>query len=210
MAEPAFVRDLAPLIHRWGYLAVVGSILGEDFGLPLPGETILITAAVLAGLGQLNIVWVLVVAFLGAVVGDNIGYAIGYFGGRRLVLRFGRYVWITPERLATIERFFARYGDRVVVVARFVELLRQLNGIVAGISKMRWRRFLTFNAIGAALWVCFWGLLAFFAGSRLEGIYGAVRRYELWFAVAAALLLIGFVVYRFTRGRRESQARSNQ
>src|SRR5215470_12434200 len=109
----------------------------------------LISAAVLSGFGQLNILGVLVVAWLSAVIGDNIGYAIGYFGGRRLVLRFGRYMFITPARLANIERFFTKYGPGVVVAARFVEVLRQLNGVVAGISRMRWQRFVVFNAIGA-------------------------------------------------------------
>lgn len=201
MAEPAFVRELAPLVHRWGYLVVFGAILGEDFGIPLPGETMLITAAVLAGLGQLNIFWLLPIAWLGAVVGDNIGYGIGFFGGRPLVLRFGRYVFITSERLAAIETFFARYGGRVVVVARFIELLRQLNGLVAGISRMPWLRFVTFNAIGAALWVSFWGLLAYLAGSRLDSIYGVIRRYELWFALVVGLIAIGFVAYRLKRHR---------
>jgi membrane protein DedA with SNARE-associated domain len=201
MAEPAFVRDLAPLVHRWGYLVVFGSILGEDFGLPLPGETMLITAAVLAGLGQLNIFWLLPIAWLGAVIGDNIGYGIGFFGGRPLVLRFGRYVFITSRRLAIIEGFFARHGGKVVIVARFIELLRQLNGVVAGLSRMPWPRFLTFNAIGAALWVCFWGLFAYFAGSRLDAIYGVIRRYEIWFVLLVALIAIAFVAYRLNRRR---------
>ncbi|HZU15727.1 MAG TPA: DedA family protein, partial [Candidatus Dormibacteraeota bacterium] len=101
-AEPAFVRDLAPIVHRWGYLAVFGTVFLEDFGLPLPGETMLITAGVLSGLGQLSIVPLLPVAWTAAVLGDNVGYAIGLVGGRRLVLRWGRYVLVTPERLQAI------------------------------------------------------------------------------------------------------------
>src|SRR5258708_11848757 len=125
----------------------------EDFGVPVPGETILIAGAIYAGAGRLNVVAVGVVGFVAAVIGDNIGFAIGHFGGRALALRWGRYVFLTEERLNKAEFFFHRHGGKVIVIARFVEGLRQANGIMAGIVGMHWRRFLAFNALGAALWV---------------------------------------------------------
>ncbi|HZU15812.1 MAG TPA: DedA family protein [Candidatus Dormibacteraeota bacterium] len=200
-AEPAFVRDLAPIVHRWGYLAVFGTVFLEDFGLPLPGETMLITAGVLAGLGQLSIVPLLPVAWTAAVLGDNVGYAIGLIGGRRLVLRWGRYVLVTPERLQTIEQFFGRHGGKVVLVARFLEGLRQLNGVVAGLSGMPWRRFLLFNAIGAALWVCAWGLLGDLAGAHLAAVYAALGRVELVLVIALATALLAALGVRRLRRR---------
>ena len=201
-AEPAFVQDLVPFVHRWGYLAVFGTVFLEDFGLPLPGETMLITAGVLAGMGQLGIVPLLPVAWTAAVLGDNVGYAIGRIGGRRLVLRWGRYVLVTPERLQAIERFFWRHGGKVVLVARFVEGLRQLNGVVAGISGMPWRRFLVFNAIGAALWACTWGLLGDLAGAHLAAVYAALGRAELILVVALAAALIAALGAHRLRHRR--------
>src|SRR5271169_2495200 len=118
---PGLLAHLAPLLNNYGYLAVGGFVTLEDFGVPVPGETILIAAAVYAGAGKLNIFAVALVAFLAAVVGDNIGYAIGRFGGRALVLRFGKYVMLTSERLDKAEDFFRRYGGVVVTVARFIE-----------------------------------------------------------------------------------------
>ena len=112
----------------------------------MPGETILIAAAIFAGAGRLNIVAVGVVGFVAAVIGDNIGFAIGHFGGRALALRWGKYVFLTEERLDRAEAFFDRHGGKIIVVARFIEGLRQANGIIAGISGMHWRRFLIFNA----------------------------------------------------------------
>lgn len=147
---PGIFGTLAPLLDSSGYLAVGGLLLVEDFGVPAPGETILIAAAVYAGAGQLNIVLVVLIGFLTALAGDNVGFAIGHFGGRALVLRFGRYVFLTEERLDKAERFFTRHGGKVVTIARFVEGLRQANGIVAGLAKMPWRRFVAFNALGAA------------------------------------------------------------
>jgi membrane protein DedA with SNARE-associated domain len=154
---PGIFGALAPLLNSYGYLAVGGLLFLEDFGVPVPGETILIAAAVYAGAGQLNIVAVVSVGFLAAVLGDNVGFAIGHFGGRALVLRFGRYVFLTDQRLGNAEAFFTRHGGKVVTIARFVEGLRQANGIVAGLAGMPWRRFLVFNALGAAIWVGAWG-----------------------------------------------------
>src|SRR5271165_3513979 len=145
---PGLLAHLAPVLDHYGYLAVGGFVTLEDFGVPVPGELILIAAAVYAGTGRLSVFAVAAVAFVAAIVGDNIGYAIGFFGGRALVLRFGKYVMLTSERLDKAERFFRRYGGIVVAGARFIEGLRQANGIVAGITRMAWPRFLFFNALG--------------------------------------------------------------
>jgi membrane protein DedA with SNARE-associated domain len=102
----AHLAHLAPVLDHYGYLAVGGFITLEDFGIPVPGETILIAAAVYAGAGRLNIVAVGLVAVIAAVAGDNIGYAVGFFGGRALVLRFGKYVGLTSARLDKAEGFF--------------------------------------------------------------------------------------------------------
>ena len=121
---PGIFGALAPILNSYGYLAVGGLLFLEDFGVPVPGETILIAAAVYAGAGQLNIVVVVLVGFIAAVLGDNVGYAIGHFGGHAMVLRFGRYVFLTEERLGKAEGFFTRHGGKVVTIARFVEGLR--------------------------------------------------------------------------------------
>ncbi len=158
---PGFLNALASPLQHYGIWAIGLLILLEDFGVPAPGETVLIAGAIYAGAGRLNVVAVGVVGFVAAVIGDNIGFAIGHFGGRALALRWGRYVFLTEERLNKAELFFHRHGGKVIVIARFVEGLRQANGIMAGIAGMHWRRFLAFNALGAALWVgtCAWRLL---------------------------------------------------
>jgi membrane protein DedA with SNARE-associated domain len=129
-------------------------VLLEDFGVPLPGETILIAAAVYAGAGRLNIVVLGMVAVAAAVLGDNIGFAIGHFGGRPLVEKYGKYALLTRARLDHAEQFVRRHGGWIVTLVRFVEGLRQANGIVAGIARLPWQRtFLPFNVLGAVLWV---------------------------------------------------------
>ena len=140
-----------PYIVQYGYGALFGVLFAESLGLPLPGETFLVAASFLAVQGQLNIWLVGLTACTAAVLGDNVGYAIGRFGGRKLVVRHGARVGISAERLNKTERFFAHYGPEVVILARFFPVLRQLNGIAAGSADMDWQRFLIYNALGALL-----------------------------------------------------------
>ncbi len=204
---PGFLAHLAPVLDHYGYLAVGGLIMLEDFGVPAPGETVLIAAAVYAGSGRLNIVGIGLLAVLAAIVGDNIGYAIGYFGGRALVLRFGKYVLLTGERLEKAESFFARNGGKIVVVARFIEGLRQANGIIAGIAEMPWPRFLAFNALGAALWVGVWASVGYLAGDHIQTIYDGITRYSLYLLIALAVVVVALIVRAVLRRRRRSSAR---
>jgi membrane protein DedA with SNARE-associated domain len=190
---PGFLHGVAPILDRWGYLAVAGMIGVESFGVPAPGQTIMVAAAIYAGAGRLNIVAVAAIAFLAAVLGDNVGYWIGARGGRKAVLRWGRYVFLTPERLARAEAFFARRGGRIVVIARFIDGLRQFNGVIAGITAMPWRTFLLYNAIGAALWVGWWTSVAYVLGTHLVEIIEHAHRYKWWAIAVITLAVVAYV-----------------
>jgi membrane protein DedA with SNARE-associated domain len=207
---PGVLHTLQPTLNHYGYLAVGGLILLEDFGVPVPGETVLILAAVYAGAGRLNIWLVALIGFLAAVMGDNIGFAIGHFGGRPLIERYGRYILLTPERYAKVTDFFERKGASIIIVARFVEGLRQANGIVAGSTGMHWARFLVFNAIGAALWVGVWSSIGYFSGSHIDSIYSTATRYSVYFGIAVGVLLIGYIAWRIRRSRREHAERAER
>jgi membrane protein DedA with SNARE-associated domain len=198
---PGVFGDLQPVLEHYGYLAVGGFVLLEDFGVPVPGEAILIAAAVFAGSGQMNIALVILVAVLGAVIGDNIGFAVGHFGGRPLVERFGRYVFLTPERLDHAEEYFNEHGGKIVTIARFIEGLRQLNGFLAGIIGMHWAKFLAFNALGAVLWVCTWAGVGYLAGENIVEIYTAFDHYK-WYVIAALAVVVAILITRRVRRRR--------
>jgi membrane protein DedA with SNARE-associated domain len=193
---PGFLSSLAGPLDHFGYWAVLLFVMIEDFGIPVPGETILVAAAVYAGAGRLNVVVVGVTGFVAAVIGDNIGFAIGHYGGCALVLRWGRYVRLTEARLAKAEEFFRRHGAWIITVARFIEVLRQANGIVAGTTRLRWRRFLAFNALGAALWVGTWVSLGYLAGAHIDAIYHNVTRYSYYLLIALAVLLAAYIARR--------------
>ncbi len=207
-ALPGIFGALEPTLNHYGYLAVAFFVTVEDFGIPVPGETILIAAALFAGAGRLNVVVVGIVGFLAAVVGDNIGFAIGHFGGRALALRWGKYVFLTPERLDKAEAFFERHGGKIIVVARFIEGLRQANGIVAGITGMHWRRFVFFNAIGAALWVGVWVSVGYLAGNHITAIYNQITRYSLYVLIALAVAVIAFIAWHLRRRAKRRAAQS--
>jgi membrane protein DedA with SNARE-associated domain len=201
---PGFLNSLSSPLEHYGIWAILLLVLIEDFGIPVPGETVLIAGAIFAGSGRLNIVAVGVVGFIAAVVGDNIGYSIGRFGGRRLVDRWGKYIFLTEERLDKAEAFFDRQGAKIITIARFIEGLRQANGIIAGITHMHWLRFLAFNALGAALWVGTWVSVGYFAGQHITAIYDAITTYSLYAAIAAVVLIAAWIVHRL-RKRRKSR-----
>jgi membrane protein DedA with SNARE-associated domain len=181
------------LIDRFGCLGIGGIVLVESFGVPAPGETAIIAGSAYAGSGHLSIVAVAITAFCAAVIGDSIGYWIGRRGGRPLVRRFGRYVRLTPERFDRVEGFMSRQGPKIVVVARFVEGLRQFNGIVAGITGMPFHKFLAWNALGAALWVGAWSTGGYYAGDHIEEIAKGVSTYAVAAAGVTVLLIVAYV-----------------
>ncbi|WP_412734710.1 DedA family protein [Krasilnikovia sp. MM14-A1259] len=192
---------VSALATRYGYPGVAAAVFVEGFGIPAPGETAIIAGAGAAGHGQLNIVVVAVVAFAAAVIGDSLGYLIGLAGGRRLVLRWGRLVGLTPARFARVEDFMGRHGPKVVAGARFVEGLRQLNGIVAGATGMPWPRFLLFNAIGAAAWVGVWATVGYAAGDHWQEITAVVHRYQPYVLAAAAVAVLALLWLRLRHRR---------
>jgi len=191
----SLLTTVHPYIVQYGYGALFGVLFTESFGLPLPGETFLVAASLLALQGQLNVWLVALTAWTAAVFGDNLGYAIGRFGGRRLLARHGARVGISVERLNRTERFFAHYGPEVVIVARFFPVLRQLNGIVSGSVEMGWKRFLFYNALGGLLWVGAWTSGVYYFGHRIEVWLLRVHTAGLWLAGALALILFVAAAY---------------
>jgi membrane protein DedA with SNARE-associated domain len=183
---PGFLAPVGTYLTEYSYWAIALLVMLEDFGIPLPGETILIAGAVAAGTGRLNVAFVGVIGFVAAVIGDNIGFAIGRCGGRVIVERWGRYVFLTQERLGKAERFFDAQGGKIIVIARFLEGLRQANGIIAGIIGMPWLRFLAFNVLGAALWVGCWVSVGYFGGRHITTIYDYITSYSLYALIALA------------------------
>lgn len=196
--------DLEPFVHAYGVAAVMVILTFESLGAPLPGESLLVFASVLAGRGELSLPLLMLSAWAGAVFGDNIGYLIGRLLGRAIVLRYGGKIGLNAERLSQVEAVFAKYGPATVGFARFLNVLRQLNGIVAGILKMDWKRFLLFNALGGALWVSVWTLAGFYLGGRVSDVRALSHDLELAGAVLGAVALLAALVYVFWRPRRRN------
>lgn len=174
----AAIVNISHLVETFGYPLLFLAVMAESSGVPIPGETALITAAVLASQGKLQIELVIPIAAAGAIVGDNIGYQIGRRGGRWLLERPGRLHRQRLQVLTTGEPFFERHGPKAVFFGRFLLGLRVWASWLAGATKMRWRSFLLWNALGGICWATGIGLLAYFlghaAGNAIEtfGIYG--------------------------------------
>jgi membrane protein DedA with SNARE-associated domain len=196
--------NLEPFVREYGAAAVMVILTFESLGLPLPGESLLILASVLAGRGELSLPLLMLAAWAGAVMGDNIGYLIGRRLGRILIIRYGTKIGITADRLTQVEAVFGRYGSVTVAFARFVNVLRQLNGVVAGMLKMDWRRFLFFNALGGALWVSAWTLTGFYLGAHVSDIKEVAHDLERAGAILGLGVLIAALVFGFQRLRHRS------
>ncbi|MBC3839294.1 DedA family protein [Streptacidiphilus sp. 4-A2] len=201
---PGVLAGLAPLLEHYGYAAVFLLVLLDNCLVPVPGQTVLVAAAVYAGAGRLSLAGVISVALLGAVIGAALGCLIGRTGGRAFIHRFGRYILLPPDRFASVEDFYARNGGRAVLFSRFIDGLRQTSGALAGISGMPWRRFAVNNVLGAALWVGVWAGIGYSAGSHIGLVYTQVVRYQLYLLILLAVVIAIVVARHLLRRRRAS------
>ncbi|MHB1613295.1 MAG: DedA family protein [Actinomycetes bacterium] len=180
--------SLDSMLVRYGYLAVFLLVGLESLGIPLPGETMLVLAAVYAGTtGRLSIAVVVLVAVVAAIVGDNVGYALGRYGGWPLLARFGHVVRVRERDLKVGRYLFAEHGGAVVFLGRFVALLRTYAAFLAGVNHMPWPRFFVANAAGAVVWATAWGTGAFVAGATIERLSTPVDVVVVGLAALAAL-----------------------
>src|ERR1700736_428360 len=166
-------RNLDSLLASYGYLAVFIFVGVESIGVPVPGETMLVTAAIYAGTtGRRSIVGVIIASSAGAIVGDNIGYVIGRTGGYRLLKRYGRYIRLDQNRLRLGQYLFHKHGPKGVFFGRFISVLRIFAAFLAGVNRMHWRRFLIFNAAGGIIWSTIYGVAAYLLGQQLLPLSG--------------------------------------
>ncbi|MGH3144530.1 MAG: DedA family protein [Rubrobacter sp.] len=188
---------LSSLIESYGYLVVFLGVMLGSLGVPFPSATILLAAGVLVQQGHLIFWEAIVFGILGAFVGNLIGYWAGHKGGRTFVLKWGRYVKLTPERLERVERFFLRHGGRAVFAARFVSIFRVLGALVAGISRMPWGTFLLYSALGGTVWVTAVIYVGYYFGLGWVGAQHWTGRGPLLLALLLAVALGLFLAYRW-------------
>src|SRR5438093_5449528 len=199
-----FLHNSLQLIEQYmlayGYWAVFFGVMLENAGIPVPGETILLIAGYFAATGEFHIALVMLVAATGAVIGDNIGFAIGHHYGRAVLLRLGRFVFLTPKRVKHMEDYFERHGNKTILVARFITGLRVFAALLAGASrKMPWRVFVLYNMAGAVLWSVVITTLGYLFGASLPLLVKWVGRSGTILLIAA--VVIGVIAWRVRRHR---------
>lgn len=189
-------------VANWGYAAIFLAVLLGNIGVPLPEESIILLSGYLAWRGTLSLPAVIIVGILSAIVGDNLGYWIGREGGRPLLLRYGRYCFVSRRQLRRAEQFFTRHGHWAVFFGRFVAGIRFLAGPLAGISRMRFGQFFAFNASGAVVYVSAVTLIGYGAGSRLHTVLADFKRAEHFIVLGVVILLVG-LAWRFLGRKKE-------
>jgi membrane protein DedA with SNARE-associated domain len=199
-----FLHNSLQLIENYillyGYWAVFFGVMLENAGVPVPGETILLIAGYFASTGKFHLGLVMLIAATGAVIGDNIGFAIGHHFGRSVLLRVGRFFFLTPKRFEYMENYFERHGNKTILVARFITGLRVFAALLAGASKMPWRVFIVFNLAGAILWSVVITTLGYLFGQSLPLLVKWVGRSGTVLLISA--IVIGIIVWRVRKHRR--------
>jgi membrane protein DedA with SNARE-associated domain len=188
------VRHLHEYLSTYGYFAIFVIVGLESAGVPMPGETVLVASAILAGEGKLNIYGVIGAAAGGAILGDNCGYWIGREFGFPLVYRYGRYLRLDERRLKLGQYLFLRHGGKIVFFGRFVAILRAFAAFLAGVNRFNWERFFFFNAAGGIVWATIFGIGGYLLGRAFEFYARPVG-----FAALAVAVIAFFVGARFVR-----------
>ena len=191
------VETVRPYINHYGYWAIFFGVFLESLGLPVPGETLIIVAGLVAAKGVLNFSWIVILTIIATFIANEISFAIGYWGGNNLLAKYGKYVFINETRLQALEDFMKRHGTKVVVIARFILGLRQINGFIAGTVKMPVVQFVMFNMIGAILWVGWWMGLSYYFGKKFDSIF--IKYYFLIGIIG--LLMVIIMAYRSSRSK---------
>ncbi len=192
------ISRVEPWLAQYGYGAVFVAVAVEGFGIPAPGQTLLIAGAVTAASqGGLHIELVLLTGFLAALIGNSLGYLLGRWGGRALLQRLR----LSETLLQSLERGFSRYGGGLLVVARFFDGPRQLNGITAGILEMPGWRFSLYNALGALLWASVWSLGVYTVDTHLHAFLAILRQCNPWVA-GLTLMAMALAAAALWRARR--------
>jgi membrane protein DedA with SNARE-associated domain len=201
------ITDLQHFLATYGYWAVFFFVAIESIGIPFPGETMLLVAAIDAGeTHQLSIALVIAAATCGAIIGDNIGFWIGREGGYRVLRRYGRYIGFDERKLKVGIYLFRKHGGKVVFFGRFVAVLRAWAAFLAGVNRMHWSRFLVFNALGGFVWATLYGLGGYFLGEQIHRLTGPVGTITI---VLAVLFIITFAIFVW-RNERQLEDRAEK
>jgi membrane protein DedA with SNARE-associated domain len=190
-----------PLIENYGYVIILFGVMLGTTGIPFPSAAVLLAAGVLVQQGHLDLWYAIVVGILGAVIGNQIGYLVGHRVGRSFVLKWGRYIKLTPERLERVEGLFALHGGRAVFVARFFSVSRVLEALVAGISRMRWGTFVFYSVLSGAVWATVVVLVGYFFGESWGSAHGWSGRAPLLLVLLFGVALGFYLAYRLATSR---------
>ena len=194
---------LQDYVVQYGYWAVALSLLLENAGVPVPGETILLLASFLAfSREELELSYIIVVAVCAATLGDNLGFAIGYRGGRPLLDRYQKFFRISPATVQRGERLFEQYGAITIFFARFIFGLRVIAGPLAGVLRMRWKRFAVFNFLGALLWVSVISTVGYKFGKHWDRLVHYIEKLNVGIAILVGAALVILWLWRRIRSLR--------
>lgn len=202
--QTTIISFLEGTLSNYGYLVVFLAIMIESMGIPFPGETMLIIASAYAArTGDLTIYWVITSAATGAIVGDNLGYWIGREGGRKLIIKYGKFVGLTDDRYQKAQEYLKRHGGKAVFFGRFVSVARTWIAVLVGAHHLNWFQFFLYNVLGGVVWATIYGTLGYVFGENLPLLERVIKDVGL---AVSVLVVLGVGLLVFLKKRRAKKA----
>jgi membrane protein DedA with SNARE-associated domain len=193
-------QELVDLIFDWGYLGIFIMMAIESSFIPFPSEIVLVPAGYLASQGEMSITYIMISALCGSIIGAFVNYYLAFTLGRKFLLRYGKYFFISPEALEKMERYFKKHGHISTFTGRLIPGIRQLISIPAGLAKMNLVEFSIFTTLGAGIWALILTLLGYFIGENQELIKEYLK--EITIVVIGLLIILGSLYYRYQKKRK--------
>ena len=195
-------QQLVDLIFDWGYLGIFIMMAIESSFIPFPSEIVLVPAGYLASQGEMDITYIMMSAISGSLVGASVNYYLAFTLGRKFLLHYGKYFFISHEALQKMERYFKKHGHISTFTGRLIPGIRQLISIPAGLAKMNLLEFSVFTTLGAGIWALILTLLGYYIGENQELIKEYLK--EITTLVVVLIIIIGALYYRYQK-KRESK-----
>jgi len=195
-------------ISNYGYLGILFLMALESATLPVPSEIVMPFAGYLVySEGHMNLVWVILAGSIGCTIGSIAAYVVGYYAGRPLILRYGKYMFLREKHLVSAEKWFAKYGDKATFIARLLPVIRTVISLPAGIAKMNFKKFVLYSFVGSVPWTAMLAVVGYWLGSQWREVSGVFRELDILVVVAGVAIVIWYVlkVRRNRRSRPVSQ-----
>ncbi|WP_068777285.1 DedA family protein [Paenibacillus sp. FJAT-26967] len=199
---------ISELFEQYGYGVLFLGLFAESLAIPFPGELAMAISGHMAAGGTFHLLWIMLVSYLGAIIGTIVTYVMGRKLGRPFFDKYGKYILLKPQRIDTLTTWFAKYSDKLILVSYFVPGLRHFTGYISGILKVRSRTFFLYNSVSGLIWVILYVMVGYIFGNKIEQLLHLIAQYSVWAVAGGAIVLTTLILVRKNKASLAAWARS--